>query len=177
MESNQIDSVRLRRYLNQLTMSGLGCIVFGIWSGVRLVLTMYLRRAEILELLQVDINMELAEAGAEDVVFYIVLSVIVLVALFAILVHLFVGLSAMKEGRGKKHRTLYLFIALLLLYGTVTPWINGSSQAVAEGTEQIFSMDTGAVAVLLDIGMAFTFIDMLYSAIRARLLQRKIGGK
>lgn len=96
----------VRRDRDTLYVIGTGILALGAWALVKYVM-MYLRYSEQL--------MEAIGKGGEDgAVVSAILGIIIGFALFELVLHLIVGLSARAEGQGKRKGFLYLACAVLL---------------------------------------------------------------
>lgn len=103
MEQNSCLQVRLRKDRNTLVVVGAGVIAFGVWSVIKAV--MY--AAVNIETLLVTRSGERLSPAA----FWIALAVIVAIELA---LRVYVGRSAIAEGRGVKKGALYIVLAILM---------------------------------------------------------------
>ena len=104
--------VKLRRFGNLLTVSGLGVIAFGVWNVLKMILVFVMQR-DMIEAI-------FAEISANALIKYITIAIIAAIMLLDFLIRLFVGLSARAEGFGKKKGVAYIVFAVLLVLGSVS---------------------------------------------------------
>jgi hypothetical protein len=149
--------VKLRRYRNLLTISGLGVIAFGLWSVLKTIL-LFVFREEALAALPDDV--------LTRVIFFVIVGVLLLTD-FAI--RLFIGLSARAEGLGKKKGYAYLVFAVLL------------ALASAASVAAIF-FDTGTtsileiiVSVIVEVTSLVAVIELIAAAIHVKRLGKECG--
>ena len=94
--------IKMRRYQNLLTVSGLGVIIFGLWTALKTILLLFL---------QEDMVDDLPDGLFYRVLFFTLIGGVLLIDF---LIRLFVGLSARAEGFGKKKGYGYIVVAILI---------------------------------------------------------------
>ena len=94
--------IKMRRYQNLLTVSGLGVIIFGLWTVLKTILLLFL---------QEDMVDDLPDGLFYRVLFFTLIGGVLLIDF---LIRLFVGLSARAEGFGKKKGYGYIVVAILI---------------------------------------------------------------
>ena len=172
-EKNSPDHIKLRRYSDRLAMSGWGVMVLGLWEAIRALMGVYLNRKLLFDFLYENITEVASEARELTIVFVII--ILYIVYCFALLMHLYIGVSAMAEGRDKKRRNLYLFFAAAIVFLSLLSFKTFLSGKEVQRSQMEMDVDTVFATALLDTAMCLTCIEMLYCAIRSRLLQRKIN--
>jgi hypothetical protein len=99
---------KIRQYQHNLIYSGAATILFGVWGIVKACMILFLNES----------SYDLVESaqGLPIEVMYIIFG-IVFFFLFgiAMLFRLYIGISAIQEGRGRKKRRIYVFITFLYL--------------------------------------------------------------
>ena len=136
--------VKMRRYQNLLTISGLGVIAFAVWSVMKTIMLFAMRKELLIDVL----------AASDDMTFKVTLiSILVLILLVDFLVRLYVGLSARAEGFGKKKGYVYIIFAILLaltsLGAVVMTFFNISpGSSVAELVVSVIVEATSIVVVI-----------------------------
>ena len=98
--------VKMRRYQNLLTISGLGVIAFGAWSVLKTILYFFLRKD--------DINEAFDKLTDDTFIRIMSIVIIALILLIDFGLRLYVGLSARAEGFGKKKGVFYLIVAIFI---------------------------------------------------------------
>ena len=94
--------IKMRRYQNLLTVSGLGVIIFGLWTVLKTILLLFM---------QEDMLDDLPDGLFYRVLFFTLIGGVLLIDF---LIRLFVGLSARAEGFGKKKGYGYIVVAILI---------------------------------------------------------------
>ena len=174
---NGNDRIKLRRYSDRLVECGLGYILFGAWSTVRNGIIMILGRKDIYAFLRESVN-ETTAPVSEDTMRFIIYSVmlffLVIFALISTLSHLFIGIRAIQEGRGRKKTSFYLVFTAFLLFMLIASHLN-IKDPPTENTIPALDDDTSLAVYVMDFSMALLSIELLYSAFRARLIKRGLG--
>jgi hypothetical protein len=96
----------VRRDRDTLYVIGTGILALGAWALVKYVM-MYLRYSE-------QLTEAIGKGGEAGAVVSAVLGILIGLALFELVLHVIVGLSARAEGQGKRKGFLYLACAVLL---------------------------------------------------------------
>ena len=174
---NKTDSIKLRRYSDRLVVCGLGYILFGAWDTVRNGTIMILERKHIYAFLRESV-VETAQPLSEDtirlIIYSVMLAFLVIFALISVLSHLFIGIRAIEEGRGRKKTSFYLLFTTFLLIMLIASHLNMSKPAT-ESTIPALDNDTSLAVYVMDFSMALLSVELLYSAFRARLIKRRLG--
>lgn len=95
-----------RRDRDTLYVIGTGILALGAWALVKYVM-MYLRYSQ-------QITEAIGKSGEDGAVASVVFGILIGLALFELVLHVVVGLSARAEGQGKRKGFLYLACAVLL---------------------------------------------------------------
>ena len=157
--SNDENSILQRRYASGLVMCGRAVIILSIWSIVR---TM------VLYLLNGELAADLAEQGLSrtDKGYYtmvIVILIVVAVVLFlSVIFNIYIGRSAIREGRGKKKSVMYLVITTIAALAVF--W----SDVIVNR----FDFSNGAFlelsTIIIDATMLFAYVMIIYFSVRLR---------
>ena len=184
MEDNSRDAINLRRCLNNLTMSGLAMILLGIWTAIQAVVRALLSREQVVKFMGFSAgDSGLTQQQADDLAYIVFLLAFSFVFVVIFLIHLYIGLNAVREGRGKARRKkkLYLIIAALIALSKITGHIPvGEAEGVTMEEAPEEETDLGdidenkAISFVMDLTVALACIDMLYAAGRSRMLKKKI---
>ncbi|MBQ9518927.1 MAG: hypothetical protein IJR59_03420 [Firmicutes bacterium] len=116
-EDNRIESVKLRRYSDRLALSGWGVILLGIWESVRAAMSIYFNRAIIFDLIREGLDD--TELPFMDLAFALFVGFMVFIYGISLLIHLYIGKSAIADSKGKKKKNLYLVLAALVVLVSV----------------------------------------------------------
>lgn len=164
MEDSLVDS-KIRLYQNNLFNSGWAVIVFGLWSCIRPLLAFYTERKELLtaiETICASSNIPLTRDG----LFWILVTVVILVSLPGLAVRFYLGYSAIQEAQGRKKGRMWLAIAILyiLLSLSLDFWTLTSltDETTLSGTLNVMS------SLIIDLTSTMAIVITLVSAIQLR---------
>ena len=107
-------TAKLYKHQTTLICSGLAVIAFGLWSIVRVSLLFYLQRSRILQLIM-EGELELLTGQSTDTITAILFGVAIGFLILDLLFRLYIGLSAIREGNGKRRRLAYVVLAIVYL--------------------------------------------------------------
>ncbi len=157
----------LTKYRKSLSVAGEAMTAFGVWTGVKVVLSLFFNQNELKEILS---NPAIAEIPLWFQIVFIALSVTLILGFF-LSFHLIIGLGAYKEGHGKKKGIFYLFLTVLTIIvigiEVIVFFIN---PRVREG----YTLLTGISSILFELTMMCICIDILYSAFMARRVEKQM---
>lgn len=162
---NDEDNIKKRLYGNRLVSSGRALIILGVWSSVKAVITLYMTMPYVLQLVTEGEALD-GDALKDVSILVWIISAVFMIAVF--LIYFYVGRSAMKNGYGEKRTVFFLVIDVLLVIGTVISIIVG----VGDGIDVLV-----LASILIDLTVVFASIDILYSAIRLKTIEKKIEEK
>ncbi len=152
--------LRLRKTQSDLAVMGIGVIAFGVWSVIKSVL-------------YVALNTESALASLEGNKYLILAFWLILGAALAIdlAFRLYVGRSAIAEGKGRKKKNGYILLALLM---SVLSFAALAAGLLSQGS----STDTDSVGatLLVELTSDVLLLGVVVSAIRVKRLSRKLTG-
>lgn len=149
--------IRLRRYQNLLTISGLGVIAFGAWSVLKTILLLFFRK-------------DYLERIPDDNLFRVILFVMIGgILLFDFAIRLFVGLSARAEGKGKKKGYAYIVIAILMALFSL------ASLVMIFFDTSYTSIPELIVSVIVEATSLIVIIELLVGAFTVKKLQKERG--
>ena len=147
----------LLKYRDTLSITGLGVLAFGLWSIIRMFLS--------LALYDDYLGLSTIETAGK-IFFYIVIAFLVIMD---IILRLKVGLDAYKEGKRIKKGMFYIVIAaLIFLPSSILSIISG---AEALRTDVIDS----AVSLIVEATSLITTIEMIVSAVMVKKLSKELG--
>ena len=143
---------KIRKYSHDIYISGLGVVILGFWSLVKTILSV---TAGVVE----DYNPNDFE-GTERILFFVFFWLFLAIAsVFVLWIHLFIGVNAMKVGRGERRKKRFLIVCFLLMmfliFGIPTYFFTSLN------APQTF--DTVLAAITVDLTMVFLLGDILYS--------------
>ena len=164
MQSNNELQIKLRKNRDTLKIVGSGVIAFGIWSVIKALLYSELNMGTFLA--SIEESPVLTEAMLKTA-FRIIIAIILLIDLA---IRLFVGLSAIGEGRGKRKH--YVYIAMAFLIAAVS-FISVFFLILKPGEDS--SLLELVVTLVIEVTSAVTLMQMCFSAIRVKKLYKQLA--
>lgn len=196
-ERNDSERIRLRRYSDRLAICGGGVIMFSLWNVMRIVLFAIAQPHDLIRMINLDefageleeallANSDLsASMGAADLRSLINAVIIGFFFLFfaCLLLPLFyMGRSAIVDGLGLKRKTpVYILAALLaaaLLTYSLCPRVAAIVREFMTAPPQEDALDTFDMleaSFIFDLTNDIAIIELIYCAVRTRLLRKKLG--
>ncbi len=149
--------IKMRRYQNLLTVSGLGVIIFGLWTVLKTILLLFL---------QEDMVDDLPDGLFYRVLFFTLIGGVLLIDF---LIRLFVGLSARAEGFGKKKGYGYIVVAILIaiasLASLVLIFFDTADRSILELIVSFIVEATSMIAT----------VELLVAAFTVKKLKKELG--
>jgi len=163
-EENVDINVQIRRLSHNIVTDGFGVMIFALWGFFKVALALMYDGIDMsfMEDVEVDIDREALE----------IVGKVIFVALFASLnlLQLYLGRCAVKYGRGLRKK--WGFLVLAILYAVV---IFMEIPSYFRDPEAYSQVDASIAAVMIDVTIVLILFDMVYSAIRLRLIKKKRG--
>ncbi|MDO4187694.1 MAG: hypothetical protein Q4D29_01775 [Lachnospiraceae bacterium] len=157
---------RIRKQQGILTCSGVGVILFGMWSIARFVLTWFMNPAYLSDVLNA-VDMDTIPITLEQ--YKIITFVIIMFFLIVDLcVRLYVGLAAINEGKGlyRAHIT-YIIVAIMLAAINYSADVYHMISAFNAEIEFKYLLDD-----VVDMTVHIATVEIFISAIRVRMLEK-----
>lgn len=176
--NNSDEQRKIRKSQITLVIVGTGVIVFGAWAALKVYLLVLFRKAEIIEAFR-GIIPEEAGPVSDDVFVYAVLFAATAYVLIELGIRLFVGLSAISEGRGTRSGKMYIFFTVLLIISGLiivaadTYEIVTSSPVLEFGSFSLSRSDA-ATSFIVDLTSLVMEVQMVVSAFRIKRFKRKM---
>ncbi len=159
----------IKKCESNIVISGTWFVLFGLWSVLKLVISMIYSEDGIRKILgEMEFDTEFDKVVI--VLGFIIFAIIILT------VHAYIGMKAISYGRGRKRRKFFLFVAGGVL--ALTVWgIPSYFKDCQEG--HVISMidDTKIAAMLVDLVVLYILLDMIISVIRLGIYNRKLREK
>ncbi len=158
---------KVKRCESNMVINGTWFMVFGLWSVLKIVITMIYTDGGVKQLFG-DIEFE---SLFEEILVFLILFVFVIILL---MIHVYIGMNAIAFGRGKKRRKIFLFVAAAFAVMTILGlpsyfrgWEAGHVIAMID--------DTKIAAMLVDLALVYILVDMVVSAIRLVAYNKKLA--
>lgn len=149
--------IKMRRYQNLLTVSGLGVIIFGLWTVLKTILLLFM---------QEDMLDDLPDGLFFRVLFFVIIAMILLID-FSL--RLFVGLSARSEGFGKKMGYGYIVVAILMALASLASLVMIFFDAEYRSLLELI------VSFIVEGTSMIVTIELLVAAFTVKKLKKELG--
>lgn len=158
-------TAKIRKHQTTLICSGLAVIAFGLWSVVRSFLLFFFNLSFIRA---AATEMVLAEHPELSVDLVLVVSAILAILMLGadLIFRLFVGLSALAEGGGKRKRIVYVVLSALYLVFSLC-----SDASIVLAELDALTMET-VTAVFVDFSSCIAFYEVIRSSLAIRRYER-----
>ncbi|MBR6390559.1 MAG: hypothetical protein IKS16_04365 [Lachnospiraceae bacterium] len=157
---NSVDNIKIRHLRDNLIHAGYGYIIFGIWSVIKLFM---------MSTMQKEYSGMLGDSSGvspEDypIAIAITVAAYLIMIIFTLGMHLWIGYGAVRYGKGTGHRKYYVVLSVIgiILTLVLLPLYFWNP---SEGTP-IIPDDTTIASILVDITLVFAFLDMIVSTVR-----------
>ena len=165
----------LRKNQNLLVCIGTGVLMFGFWSVIKGVMTVFLQKDELLSMLEsVRESLPAEEVQFFAPAFTIMCAGIGIIVGVVLLMRIFVGLSARKEGMGKgkrkRNRRAYLVFSVILVVITVFS-LFADFPTMGKSLEGFLD---GIVPVIIDVTSLIMLIELIVAGAKVKTLKRKL---
>ncbi len=154
---------KIRKYRNNLYISGLGIIVMGAWSVLKVFLQSYFGPDSVVMVIAQD--PERRQYRAVVIVFFTLFMLILM--MIAFWVHYHIGIRAIRAGKGRKTKNLYLIWCgiLCLLTASGIPFY-------LRMLRQLEDVDTVIASCLVDLVTIGILVDIIYSSYMIHKLEK-----
>lgn len=155
------EKASLRRYEDDLYVSGTGVIVMGAWSVVKAGMELFLG-AELKKDLVTDDTIPMALA------MFLVFLIFAVISFVILKLHFYVGLNAVRAAKGQEHKKGYYKAAIIMLVLTL---LNMGSYP--EMFKDLGNIDTNLASVFVDLTTAYIFVIVLISTNKIKNLREQ----
>ena len=166
MEDNSLKQIKLRQARNTLVVVGTGIIIMSAWTVIKsLSLTLFERD---------NITAAIREMGEETMaefsdkeVFAVFCAVLCAVTLIFIGIRVYIGLSAISEGKDKKSGSLYIPFTVVYIGITIYQIILQAMDLLVENDD--FKLEQpSAAAILIELTSLIMLTEMIIAAVRVK---------
>ena len=156
---NSVDNIKIRHLRDNLIHAGYGYIIFGIWSVIKLFMMSTMQK-EYSGMLSDSIG---SSTGDYFLAIAITAAAYLVMIVFTLGIHLWIGYGAVRYGRGTGRKKSYVVMSAIGIIITLALlpfyfWNPSSGEALIPD-------DTTIASVLVDITLIFVFLDMILSTI------------
>ena len=157
---------QLRRFRDKLSVSGTGVIILGFWNILKTM--MYLMRPTMYEPYIPE------NASRQEIMLIMVLGAVMafLVLAFEVSIRIYIGRSAIDEGRrGRKHKLIIPLAFFEILFSIFSIMNTLFSSSFEESQEDIWLS-----SLIMEIACLVALIDMMRYMFMARKIERRLQG-
>ena len=152
---------KIRKYSHDIYISGLGVVILGFWSLAKTILTITAGTIQ-------GYNPGEYEGTERIMVIVFFWAILAIASAFVLWIHLFIGINAMKVGRGERRKKRFLVVCFfLMLFSLIEIPVYFITLTEAETFDTIFA------SIIIDLTMAFLLGDILYSNKQISKLRNK----
>ncbi len=173
METNLEAKMRHQQYI--LFYSGLAVLAFGIWSTLKIVISLSVHPIDWSVL--VDFS-DIADIADDDLKILNLISNVMFVAVSSLSVffRLYLCRSAMRDAVGRKKSIIYLIWATLLFHFDVTTTIGLLGRIIAGTNEALIltASEQTLTSTFIELTSHMALLLLVVSAVRLRWLRKKI---
>ena len=155
-----VSEATLRRYYSNITVSGFGLMLYGVWSVLKASMKFFFGTNELFDV--VDMSPEEAE-----IYLIMVYVVIALVGLFILFIHLYSGINAVKFGRRHSTKKTFLIFPSIIFVITLFDLPFYLSYAREE------TLDVTIASLAVELTLLVMLFDMIISTIRVSQIVKK----
>ena len=165
---NSADEIDLRRYMDNLSNSGAACILFGVWTVVKMFMMVTMDSKTYNDLI---IEIGITEYDPRFLRIVILISVS-LISLFIMFFHLRIGVAAIRFGRGRKRSKAYLLFTAVFTFIMVT----GIKNNFRNSYTRVYELSAvGIATTIADITLIFILADIIFSTLKISTLRKRLG--
>ncbi len=151
--------VSLRRYEDNLYVSGLGITVMGLWTALKTIMEIFLVKHD-------DYNID-SQSTTDRVIFTVLAVILVSVFIFIVLkVHFYIGVNAIRAAKGKHYKKGYYTATVVMLI-----LLAFSMGAYTKLFDDLENIDTTLASLLVDVTTIYIFITVLISTNKLKKLK------
>ncbi len=156
------EKAELRRYEDDLNVSGTGVVILGAWSVIRVLFEMTMNAKEFFGLEEIN-------ALSDKVITVVAIIVVVAIISFIIIkVHLYIGLNAMRAAKGKPYKKGYVTAAIIVTVLSVLSLITYKDEV-----QNLDNIDTTIASILVDLTTIYIFTVVIGSSFRIKKIKNE----
>ena len=153
------EKAELRKYEDDLNVSGMGVIIMGAWSIVRVLIGLFMNTKDFL-------NPD--DEDPQSIMFgmIIAIAIVAIISVLVMSVHLYIGLNAIRAARGKEYKGGYYIAAIIICVLSVL-----SLGSYITALQDLEKLDTTLASLLVDITTTYFFIGVILSTVRIKRIK------
>ena len=164
--NNEPEQIEIRRSQNTLIVVGSGTILFSVWTTVRMLGLLILLRNETVSALKDKFG---ATEDISDTAYFLTITIVIMFILALLLaIRVYVGLSAIAEGRGKKRGILYILVAIVMILVSIWSFLSGFFTSEAPEQLGALTRDRSISSLIIEATSIIMLAQMVVSALKIR---------
>ena len=156
------DKVKLRRYEDDLNVGGLGVVILGAWSVLKVLMYTIMEDKNTINLEEIAKEDRAIAVG----IFIVIIALTLLMVLLIFKIHLYIGMNASKAARGEPYKKGYYTAAIILLVFSVL-----SMFTYIEAIKDLDNIDTTIASFLVDLTTIYILWIVVSSTRKIRELK------
>ncbi len=153
------EKARLRKYEDDLNVSGTAVVVLGAWSIVKVFIQAFLGTRDSIELDKEDLITRVLAVLA-------VIAIMAIISFIIMKIHLYIGLNAMRAAKGKEHKKGYFVGAVIILILSILSLIT-----YKEKFRDLENIDTTIASIIVDLTTIYIFAIVIISSLKIKELK------
>lgn len=166
--NNEPEQIEIRRSRNTLIVVGTGTILFSIWTAVKMLGLLFMLRGETVAALRA--NFSDIEGISDNAAFLVITAVAIFFLALFMSVRVYVGMSAISDGQGKRRGWLYLVLAIFMIIGSAVTFFTGFFSFSAPEQYGAFTRNQSVSSLIIEVTSIIIMIQMVVSALKIRKL-------
>ena len=171
MINNSKEQLEIRKAENTLIVVGMGVMIFSVWSAIKILGTMIVRKDGVLGFIQSTMAENQVISDYFVYVAFIIIFGIFLA--FGVAVQLFVGFSAVSEGRRRTAGRLYPVLTVILIIANTMSAVNVVQGLLLGQQDEVVMQDVSLASVVIEVTSLIMLIEMFASTIKLRRYRRR----
>ncbi len=156
------DKVKLRRYEDDLNVGGLGVVILGAWSVLKVLMYTIMEDKNTINLEEIAKEDRAIAVG----IFIVIIALTLLMVLLIFKIHLYIGMNASKAARGEPYKKGYYTAAIILLVISVLGMFT-----YIEAIKDLDNIDTTIASFLVDLTTIYILWIVVSSTRKIRELK------
>ena len=156
------DKVKLRRYEDDLNVGGLGVVILGAWSVLKVLMYTIMEDKNTINLEEIAKEDRAIAVG----IFIVIIALTLLMVLLIFKIHLYIGMNASKAARGEPYKKGYYTAAIILLVLSVL-----SMFTYIEAIKDLDNIDTTIASFIVDLTTIYILWIVVSSTRKIRELK------
>ena len=172
--NNDMDHILMRRSQNTLIVVGTGTILFSVWTVVKTLSSFVLLKDEVIASVRNTAD-DVGFILSEQQLFYIVLVIMLIFLILFLAVRIYIGMSAISEGRGLRKSKGYLILVVIVIIINITTVAISLFSAKSQESLGALSKDTSLSSLVIELTSIVMAVEMVFAAVRLRRARLRVS--